>query len=929
MRFRMAWCLMCAALVLAGCGGGNSNTTTTKTTPSVSAWPTASSITYGQTLASSTLTGGTASVAGAFAFTTPTTAPGAGSPSESVTFTPTDTTDYTTVTGSVTVTVNKATPTVSAWPTASAITYGQTLAASTLSGGTASTAGAFAFTTPATAPGAGTPSESVTFTPTDSADYNSMAGNVTVTVNKATPTVSAWPTASAITSGQTLASSTLTGGTASVPGAFSWTTPTTTPATGTDSESVTFTPTDSTDYNTVVGMVSVTVNTNTPTVTAVTPASASTGAAVTAALTATFSEAMNASTISTATFLLQAQGSSTGVAGAVSYSAGTMTATFTPTANLAYSTMYTATITIGAQNSTGTALAANYVWSFTTEAAPAPTVTATVPASGATGVNVANALTATFSQPMNSSTITSSTFTVATTSGNTPVSGTVTYNSGTSTATFTPSALAASTSYTATITTGATSSAGAALAANYVWTFTTGVPANQVTVDFGTTYQTIQGFGGSTAWLGQMPAAVAKALFSPTSGLGLSILRVRIDPTGTASGGGNSGDPFETGEWDYEAANGAEAVANNPNAVVFATPWTPPAMWKLAGTSTTVSGATFNEALYSGGCSPSGVDESGTAGGYCGGYLDPNHYADYANYLEDFVSFFNTTNGFNLYAISMQNEPEENVDYESCVWTPAQMDAWVAGNASTITSDPYSTKLIMPESDDFNPVDASTTLSDVNAEGKVSIIGGHIYETLFGGSIAPYSIPAGDTPKALWMTEFGPLSSAALTWSQAVTTYAPTIHNSLVTGQYNAYVWWGIFGESTGSCATAAGTCGLVDDSGTLQVPGYMIGQYSKFIAPGSVRVSATAIPVAGVYVSAFMSSSPSHYTIVAINTNSSAESLAFTLDVNGNPTSSVTSLTPTESTSSAGLAAQPVVTVSGGLFDYTLPAQSIVTFYQ
>jgi O-glycosyl hydrolase len=39
----------------------------------------------------------------------------------------------------------------------------------------------------------------------------------------------------------------------------------------------------------------------------------------------------------------------------------------------------------------------------------------------------------------------------------------------------------------------------------------------------------------------------------------------------------------------------------------------------------------------------------------------------------------------------MQNEPEENVTYESCVWTPDEMDAWVAGNAATITSDQFST----------------------------------------------------------------------------------------------------------------------------------------------------------------------------------------------------------------------------------------------
>ncbi len=81
-------------------------------TPAITAWPTASPITYGQTLALSALTGGTASIAGAFAWTTPTTAPGAGSQSESVTFTPTDSTDYSAVTGTVTVTVNKAAATV-------------------------------------------------------------------------------------------------------------------------------------------------------------------------------------------------------------------------------------------------------------------------------------------------------------------------------------------------------------------------------------------------------------------------------------------------------------------------------------------------------------------------------------------------------------------------------------------------------------------------------------------------------------------------------------------------------------------------------------------------------------------------------------------------------------------------------------------------
>ena len=79
-------------------------------------------------------------------------------------------------TGIVTVSTDtRATPTVTAWPTASGITYGQALSASTLTGGTASVTGSFAFTTPSTVPPAGTYSASVTFTPTDLTSYKNRS----------------------------------------------------------------------------------------------------------------------------------------------------------------------------------------------------------------------------------------------------------------------------------------------------------------------------------------------------------------------------------------------------------------------------------------------------------------------------------------------------------------------------------------------------------------------------------------------------------------------------------------------------------------------------------------------------------------------------------------------------------------------------------
>jgi hypothetical protein len=174
---------------LAGCSGGGSSTGGTIQTAPTITWPTPAAITYGTAL-SGTQLDATASVAGSFVYNPAAgTVPKAGMQTLSATFTPTDTTHYTTATASVQLTVNRAVPTVSAWPAASAITSGAALAASTLSGGSASVPGVFAWTNPSTVPAAGTDSESVTFTPSDAVDYTTVQGSVSVVVNPSTPQI--------------------------------------------------------------------------------------------------------------------------------------------------------------------------------------------------------------------------------------------------------------------------------------------------------------------------------------------------------------------------------------------------------------------------------------------------------------------------------------------------------------------------------------------------------------------------------------------------------------------------------------------------------------------------------------------------------------------------------------------------------------------
>jgi hypothetical protein len=207
-----------------------------------------------------------------------------------------------------------------------------------------------------------------------------------------------------------------------------------------------------------------------PTVISTIPVRAATGVPINQAISATFSKAMDPATITTTTFTV------TGVTGTVTYSG--VTAVFTPTSNLAAGTLYTATITTGAKDLAGNALAVNYTWTFTTSATAdiiKPTVISTIPANAAVGVALNQKISAVFSEAMNPLTLTTTTFTV-TGPGTTSVAGTVVYTSVGKNVTFTPTInLAASTTFTATITTGAKDLAGNALAVNKVWTFTTGV----------------------------------------------------------------------------------------------------------------------------------------------------------------------------------------------------------------------------------------------------------------------------------------------------------------------------------------------------------------------------------------------------------------------------------------------------------------------
>jgi hypothetical protein len=246
---------------------------TVLTVPTIASAPSATSISYGQTLASAILSGGsvtvpngsggTTSVPGTWSFATPSAQPGLGTANQSVVFTPNDTSSYTTVGTQVPVTVNKATLIVA--PDAKTVTYRATAPSYTLTvtgfakGETTSTAAGYVAPTCTSAYTATTAVSASPLTITcaggAATDYVFSYSTALLTIVKATPAITRVPTASRIRVGQTLATSSLSRGSASVAGTFAWSNPTLVPPSGTSSQQVTFTPSDAVDYNAVTGIL--------------------------------------------------------------------------------------------------------------------------------------------------------------------------------------------------------------------------------------------------------------------------------------------------------------------------------------------------------------------------------------------------------------------------------------------------------------------------------------------------------------------------------------------------------------------------------------------------------------------------------------------------------------------------------------------------
>lgn len=367
--------------------------------------------------------------------------------------------------------------------------------------------------------------------------------------------------------------------------------------------------------------------------------------------------------------------------------------------------------------------------------------------------------------------------------------------------------------------------------------------------------QVIQGFGCATVFTPpnttQYTSDEFDRLFGTGNGkVGLSILRIRV---------------ASDAAWRAVELNHAKWAIQN-GALVFATPWSPPASMK-------------------------------TNNNIIGGALKPDSSAAYAKYLNDFANYM-AANGAPLYAVSVQNEPDWNPSYEGCQWTAAEMTSFLKNHGQLITA----TKLMAPELVNNNQTYINTILGDNAAVANVDILGTHIY----GGGVVE-NTTAKTLNKEVWMTEH---LDTNYHYTANINT-AIEIHNCLTAANFSAYIWW--YGKRF---------YGPIGQDGLVTKRGYIMSHFARFIKPGSIRIGNSANSSSDVLISAYKNGTKK--IIVAINKGLYNVNQKITVQ-----DAAITNVVPYTTTELKNVEAGTAITAVNNSFNFTLPANSITTFIE
>ena len=304
----------------------------------------------------------------------------------------------------------------------------------------------------------------------------------------------------------------------------------------------------------------------------------------------------------------------------------------------------------------------------------------------------------------------------------------------------------------------------------------------KITIDSRVKYQHVTGFGGFSPspswqyWLGD--AEMDKLFGKGENQLGLNILRVYI--ANSKNG------------WGAGVANVKRA--KKYGAFVFASPWSPPASWKSNNSDSN------------------------------GGELLESHYADWAKFLNDYYVYMKGQ-GAKIDAVSVQNEPDWNAEYQSCIWSGKQMAKFLKEQGSKIQC-----KIVAPEAIHFPRGVHEPILNDPEACAELDILGGHFYG--WDGSSYPLAAQKG---KEVWMTEFlinerQQNNNINIDWKTDGFLFARSVNDAMLANMsawvhYSLKRYYGCLGD--GQFGTS---------NNVITKRGYILSHYAKYVS-GSTRV--------------------------------------------------------------------------------------------
>ena len=416
-----------------------------------------------------------------------------------------------------------------------------------------------------------------------------------------------------------------------------------------------------------------------------------------------------------------------------------------------------------------------------------------------------------------------------------------------------------------------------------------GTGSETITVNPTTTYQSMTGFGASltdsSAWLianSPQRNAIMTKLFDPNQGIGLDFLR---QPIGASdfSLSTYSYDDMPAGQTDPTLANFSiahdesyiipllqQALQLNPSTTVMATPWSPPGWMK-------------------------------TSGSMVGGTLNTADYQAYANYLVKFLQAYQAQ-GVPVSLLTAQNEPEYSpTNYPGSTLTASQ-EATLIGTylGPAIKAAGLSTKILAYDHNWNDTSFPETILSNPTAAQYVSGVAWHCYagdpsaqttvhdaypntDTYFTECSGTQSADTADTfsDSLDWQTE-NLIIDATRNWAKSVVTWNMALNPS---------------GGPSMNCTDCTGVVTVNNTAGTAAYNAeyYVLGQASKFVKPGAVRIDSNTFGSGDVEDVAFQNPDGSD-ALVVLNSDTAN---AHTFNVSEN----------------------------GQAFTYTLPAKAVATF--